>query len=193
MSGSKVISAVEAMDLARRRHAPDLTLLLSGCYHNSDLSVLAEMQDSEHDSQMRAQETIPDSGRSSGFGFSSAAQVDRVGNINSVCIGPHDRPTVRLVGPILQPEHMTCFRREYVMMQRYDKRTFVEKVDFVSGVSFPGGGKGREALGPLDHVPQTPEPDGETLRLIRDVIDPRGLLLASTKEAGIAPNSGVTR
>src|SRR3546814_6017170 len=73
------------------------------------------------------------------FGFSSGVQVDRVGNINSVCIGDHARPKVRLVGPILQPEHMTLFGREYVMMPHHAARNFVEKVDYVSGVGYPGG------------------------------------------------------
>jgi len=233
---------VVAMELARRTHAPDLTMLLAGCYHNPDLSVLDRMPDCEHDAQLR---DLPAEARTRdypgqwalkrgdvSFGFSSAVQVDRVGNINSVCIGDHDRPKVRLVGPILQPEHMTCFRREYVMMPRHERRCFVERVDFVSGVGFPGGRKGREALGldwggprfvmtplcifdfdeeagamkvrsihpgvapekvqaetgfdlgPLDNVPQTPVPDARRLDLIREVVDPRCLLLP--RERGVA-------
>src|SRR3546814_7946883 len=81
------------------------------------------------------------------FGFSSGVQVDRVGNIDSVCIGDHARPKVRLVGPILQPEHMTLFGREYVMMPHHAARNFVEKVDYVSGVGYPGGLAGRRRLG----------------------------------------------
>ncbi|MCL4664809.1 hypothetical protein L0Z14_28285 [Burkholderia multivorans] len=87
------------------------------------------------------------------FGFSSAVQVDRVGNINSVCIGDHDKPKVRLVGPILQPEHMTLFGREYVMMPHHDRRNFVENVDYVSGVGYPGGLAGRRELGLMSGGP----------------------------------------
>ncbi|WEX07256.1 hypothetical protein [Chelativorans sp. AA-79] len=242
---------VVAMELARRTHAPDLTMLLAGCYHNPDLSSLDRMPDCEHDAQLR---DLPAEARTRDypgqwalkrgdvtFGFSSAVQVDRVGNINSVCIGPHDRPKVRLVGPILQPEHMACFRREYVMMPRHEARVFVDKVDFVSGVGFPGGRRGREALGiewggprfvmtplcifdfdedagrmkvrsihagvdeetlraatgfdlgPLDDVPVTPAPGPDTLNLIREIIDRRGLLLPKPGGADEAPKTGVVK
>ena len=148
---------IVAMELARRRHAPNLTLLLAGCYHNPDLAQLDAMPDCEHDALMRDlpadAQTYDYPGQWAlkrgdiSFGFSSAVQVDKVGNINSVCIGPHDRPKVRLVGPILQPEHMTLFRREYIMMPHHDRRNFVEKVDYVSGVGYPGGLAGRKELG----------------------------------------------
>ena len=149
-----------AMALAKRTHAPDLTILLAGCYHNPVLEDLDAVPDSEHDAVLRdlaceAQMTTYPGQWSLkrgdiSFGFSSAVQVDRVGNINSVCIGPHARPKVRLVGPILQPEHMTLFGREYVMMPHHDRRNFVDKVDYVSGVGYPGGIEGRRSLG-LDH------------------------------------------
>ncbi|QRI63807.1 hypothetical protein JQ506_01990 [Shinella sp. PSBB067] len=148
---------IVAMELARRTHAPDLTLLLAGCYHNPDFSQLEAMPDSEHDAVLRDLSTEAQTYDYPGqwalkrgdisFGFSSAVQVDAVGNINSVCIGSYDKPKVRLVGPILQPEHMTLFRREYIMMPHHDRRNFVEKVDFISGVGFPGGEAGRKSLG----------------------------------------------
>ena len=148
---------IVAMELARRTHAPDLTLLLAGCYHNPDFSQLEAMPDSEHDAVLRDLSTEAQTYDYPGqwalkrgdisSGFSSAVQVDTVGNINSVCIGPYDKPKVRLVGPILQPEHMTLFRREYIMMPHHDRRNFVEKVDFISGVGFPGGEAGRKSLG----------------------------------------------
>jgi glutaconate CoA-transferase subunit B len=149
-----------AMQLARLTHAPNLTILLGGCYHNPDLRNLDELPDSEHSAMMR---DLPAEAQMTNypgqwvlkrgdidFGFSSAVQVDKTGNINSVCVGTYSRPKVRLVGPILQPEHMTLFGREYVMMPHHDSRNFVEKVDFVSGVGYPGGLAGRHRLG-LDH------------------------------------------
>src|SRR5699024_1625012 len=82
------------------------------------------------------------------FGFGSGAQVDKEGNINSTMIGSNIKsPEVQLVGPIFLPEHMSHFGREYIMMPHHKKRNFVEKVDYVSGVGFPGGKKGREELG----------------------------------------------
>jgi glutaconate CoA-transferase subunit B len=146
-----------AMELSKRMHAPNLTILLAGCYHNPDFSEIDRLPDSEHSAMLRdltcEAQMVDYPGQfvlkrgDVSFGFSSAVQVDRVGNINSVLVGPHDRPKVRLVGPILQPEHMTLFRREYVMMPHHDRRNFVEKVDYVSGVGYPGGLAGRAALG----------------------------------------------
>ena len=153
-----------AMELARQSHAPGLTILLGGCYHNPDVTRLKALPSSEHDALLRDLEcearmtTYPGpwvlKRHDVTFGFSSAVQVDRVGNINSVCIGDHARPRVRLVGPILQPEHMTLFRREYVMMPYHERRNFVEQVDFVSGVGYPGGLAGRRALGLTEHGPR---------------------------------------
>lgn len=226
---------IVAMELARRTHAPGLTLLLAGCYHNPDFSQLDSMPDSEHDALLRDlsvdAQTYDYPGQwvlkrgDISFGFSSAVQVDIEGNINSVCIGSHERPDVRLVGPILQPEHMTLFQREYIMMPYHERRNFVEKVDYVSGVGYPGGLEGRRSLGLdwggpelvltpkcifgfdkvqgkmtvrsihrgvthqelrdstgfdlgiLDGVPETEIPTPEELRLIREAIDPRQLLL----------------
>ncbi|MGQ9368332.1 CoA-transferase [Azospirillum sp. ST 5-10] len=224
-----------AMELAKRTHAPGLTILLAGCYHNPDLGALDALPDSEHDAVLRdlpcESQMVNYPGQWAlkrgdiDFGFSSAVQVDRVGNINSVCVGPHDRPKVRLVGPILQPEHMTLFGREYVMMPHHERRNFVEKVDFVSGVGYPGGREGRRALGieaggpalvvtpkcifgfdrasgamtvrsihpgvsrralqdatgfdlgDLAGVPETPLPTDGELRILREQVDPRRILL----------------
>jgi glutaconate CoA-transferase, subunit B len=225
-----------AMELARRTHAPNLTILLAGCYHNPDFRDLEAVPDSEHSAMLRdlpsESQMIDYPGQwvlkrgDIDFGFSSAVQVDQEGNINSVCIGPHGRPMVRLVGPILQPEHMALFGREYVMMPHHERRNFVEKVDYVSGVGYPGGVAGRRALGldrggpalvvtpkcifdfdrdagrtivrsihpgvstaalrsatgfelgDLSGIPETPLPSTEEIRIIREEIDPRRILLA---------------
>lgn len=146
-----------AMSLAKAMHAPNLTILLAGWSHNPDLQSLDVMPDSEFDAVLR---DLPCEAHMMSypgtwairrgdidFGFCSAVQVDRVGNVNSVCVGNYDKPKVRLVGPILQPEHMALFGREYVMMPHHNARNFVEKVDFISGVGYPGGLRGRRGLG----------------------------------------------
>jgi glutaconate CoA-transferase, subunit B len=148
---------IAAMELARRTHAPGLTCLLAGWSHNPDLSGLEALPDSEFvpelrdlecDARMIAYPTTWSMKRGDiDFGFCSAAQVDASGSVNSVCIGDWKRPKVRLVGPILQPEHMTLFGREYVMMPHHDRKNFVANVDYVSGVGYPGGRSGRRALG----------------------------------------------
>lgn len=224
-----------AMELARRTHAPNLTILLAGWSHNPELQSLERMPDAEFETVLR---DLPCEAQMIGypgpwclkrgdidFGFSSGVQVDAVGNLNSVCVGDHARPKVRLVGPILVPEHMTLFRREYVMMPHHDRRNFVANVDYVAGVGYPGGLEGRRRLGlewggpelvvtpkcifdfdkergairvrsihpgvrlqelreatgfelsDLEGVPATEWPSDEELRVLRDDVDPRGMLL----------------
>ena len=146
-----------AMALAQRTHAPNLTVLLAGWSHNPDLSQLHGLPELEFDERLR---DLPCEAQSVdypghfvlkrgdiSFGFSSGVQVDAQGNLNGVCIGDPKCPDVRLVGPILHPEHMTLYGREYIMMPHHEARNFVEQVDYVSGVGYPGGLDGRRELG----------------------------------------------
>lgn len=146
-----------AMEYARQTHAPNLTSLLAGWCHNPELRRLADVPGAEFDplllgleadahdmafpfmySLRRGDVTV---------GFSSAAQVDRVGNLNTTAIGDRANPKVRLVGPILVPDHLAFFGREIVMMPRHDVRSFVPRVDHISGVGFPEGRRARERDG----------------------------------------------
>jgi glutaconate CoA-transferase subunit B len=79
-------------------------------------------------------------------GFTSGAQIDRRGNLNTVCIGPHERPKVRLVGAIAQTDHCTYAKYTYVMMAQ-DRRTFVPKLDFRSALGHGDAPGDRERLG----------------------------------------------
>ena len=146
-----------AMELARKTHAPDLTILLAGWIQNPDLSKFNKVPDAElaeylRDIPCESQMTsypgqYPLRRGSISFGFGTGVQIDKIGNINSVCIGKHDAPKVRLVGPILLPEHFSMFGREYIMMPYHEKRTFVNHVDYIAGVGYPGGLEGRKKLG----------------------------------------------
>lgn len=73
------------------------------------------------------------------IGFISGAQVDKYGNCNIVAIGDYHKPKVRLVGALAQTDHAAHARRMTVVMMKHQKRSFVEKVDFVSGVGFLDG------------------------------------------------------
>lgn len=148
---------VLGMLLAQRLHAPNLTILLAGWCHNPGPGALVDLPTAEFSAELLdldCEAQSPEYPWSFSIrrgevdvGFSSGAQVDRSGNLNSVSIGHYRSPTVRLVGPILQPEHLALFGREIIMMPRHEKRGFVEKVDFISGVGFPGGREGRQQLG----------------------------------------------
>lgn len=146
-----------AMGLARLTHAPDLTILLCGWCVNPDLTSLEKMPESEFDRELL---DLPCEAQMTGwpgpwshhrgeisFAFGSGVQVDRQGNVNSTCVGDPARPKVALVGPIFLPEHMAEFQREYIMMPHHERRNFVERVDHVTGVGYPGGREGRRALG----------------------------------------------
>ncbi|HEX2056436.1 MAG TPA: CoA-transferase [Nitrospiraceae bacterium] len=146
-----------AMQFARSTHAPNLTILLAGWSINPNLASLKELPAAEFESGLQGLECEAQMMSYPGhyavrrgdvdFGFGSGVQVDRQGNINSVCIGDYNKPKVRLVGSILLPEHMALFGREYIMMPHHEVRNFVERVDYVSGVGYPGGREGRRNLG----------------------------------------------
>lgn len=156
--------------------------------------------------------------------FDSAPQIDRFGNLNITAIGDYRRPTRRLVGCLAQTDHFAYVRRPLILTD-LKKRTFVEKVDFITSVGHLEGGTSRTDAGlrpggprrvitdkavfgfdaetkemevvsvhagvttaevldgmgfrpqvPSD-VPVTAAPSPEELRLIREVIDPRRILL----------------
>lgn len=146
-----------AMQLAQKMHAPDLTILLAGWCINPDLSALTKLPESEYGNELlylpcEAQMTTwpgPWSHRAGeiDFAFCSGVQVDREGNVNCTCVGDPNKPKVALVGPIFVPEHLAVFNREYIMMPHHEKRCFVDAVDHISGVGFPGGREGRRKLG----------------------------------------------
>lgn len=79
-------------------------------------------------------------------GFTSAAQIDRRGNLNTVCIGPYAKPKVRLVGAIAQSDHATYAKYTFVMMPQ-EKRTFVETLDFRSALGHGDAAGDRKRLG----------------------------------------------
>jgi glutaconate CoA-transferase, subunit B len=80
-------------------------------------------------------------------GFLSAAQLDRYANINTTVIGTDYRhPEVRLPGAGGAPEIAACCR-EVIVVVRQSRRTFVERVDFVTSVGYGAGGDDRRRLG----------------------------------------------
>ncbi|MFX0073817.1 MAG: CoA-transferase subunit beta [Candidatus Hermodarchaeota archaeon] len=74
--------------------------------------------------------------------FFRPAQVDQFGNTNNVCIGDYYKPKIRLPGCAgIADFSMFYARGSFLYTPRHDSRTFVptEKLDFISGVGFPGG------------------------------------------------------
>jgi acyl CoA:acetate/3-ketoacid CoA transferase beta subunit len=64
-----------------------------------------------------------------------ATQVDRFGNQNIACIGPWEKPKAMLLGVRGAPGNTVNHPTSY-WVPNHSPRTFVEKVDFVSGVGY---------------------------------------------------------
>lgn len=65
--------------------------------------------------------------------FMRPAQVDPWGATNNVCIGPYDRPRVRLPGSAGIPDASTVARNFYYYVPRHTQEVFVAELDFCSG------------------------------------------------------------
>ena len=79
-------------------------------------------------------------------GFTSAAQIDPRGNLNTVCIGAQARPKVRLTGPIAQTDHCTYAHCTFVMLMQ-TPRIFVPRLDFRSALGHGDAPGDRKRLG----------------------------------------------
>jgi len=76
------------------------------------------------------------------------AQIDRYGNLNTSVIGEYAHPKVRLPGSGGACE-IAINAREVFMIMRLGKRSFVEKIDFMTSPGHLVGGDSRERL----HMP----------------------------------------
>lgn len=104
-------------------------------------------------------------------GFLGAAQLDRFANINTTVIGDYRRPKVRLPGAGGAPEISTS-AKEVLIIVKQSRRSFVNKLDFITSAGFLSGGKAREQAGIAGNGPTAVitdlcllRPDGETSEL----------------------------
>jgi acyl CoA:acetate/3-ketoacid CoA transferase beta subunit len=146
-----------------------------------------------------------------------ANQLDRYGNQNISCLGPHEHPTRQMFGARGAPGNTINHRTSY-WVGRHSPRVFVDAVDFTSGVGYDravgvaarfhdvhrvvtnlavldfGGPQHLMRIASVhpgvtvaevqaatsfelavDEVATTREPSAAELRLLREVIDPKGL------------------
>jgi acyl CoA:acetate/3-ketoacid CoA transferase beta subunit len=160
------------------------------------------------------------------YGFLGAAQIDVYGNINTTVIGDHDLPTVRLPGSGGANDAGSFSQRLIIIIANQSKRTFVNKVDFLTTPGYLDGPGSREKAGlprgsgPYrvitqlgvygfdektkklklislhpntsldeikenssfdimipDKIERSPEPGPEDLKILRQEIDPAGIVL----------------
>jgi glutaconate CoA-transferase subunit B len=220
-----------ACRMAQLSHAPNLVPML-GPLIDPDLDTLpSSLRDDYELVHWHAKAQIPEQEALDVFkrgkmdvGFISGAQIDRHGNLNITCIGDYSSPKVRLVGCLAQTDHAAFARRTLITME-HSSKSFIERVDFISGAGHLDGPGTREKAGLRgngpekvftdlavlgfdekhkrmrlekihpgisieqvvqstgfdliipDNVPQTEVPSKEQIKLIRNRIDPDGMLL----------------
>jgi glutaconate CoA-transferase subunit B len=150
-----------ASNLARATHAPGLVLIYeSGTLGSKPGRLPLSIGDGILAETADAVVSVPEifnywlqPGRID-MGFLGAAQVDKFGNINTPVVGgDYAHPKVRLPGAGGAPE-IAASCREVIVIVRQSKRTFTEKVEFVTSVGYGDGPGAREKLGLRGQGPQ---------------------------------------
>ena len=185
-----------AANLARVTHAPGLILIYeSGTLGSKPDRLPLSIGDGNLASTADAVISVPEvfnywlqPGRID-VGFLGAAQLDRLGNINTTVIGGDYRhPKVRLPGAGGAPE-IAASCREVIVVVRHSPRALVERVDFITSVGYGQGPGERERLGLAGGGPRVvitdlgilePDPDSCELTLTRLH---RGASVAKAREA----------
>ncbi|MFB8277821.1 CoA-transferase subunit beta [Nocardia colli] len=142
-----------AANLARTTHAPELVLIYeSGTLGSKPGRLPASIGDGILAETADAVISVPEvfnywlqPGRID-IGFLGAAQLDRFGNINTTVIGDYRQPKVRLPGAGGAPEIAASCGEVFVVV-RQSRKSFVERVDFVTSFGHGRGGGERARLG----------------------------------------------
>ena len=142
-----------ACNLARLTHAPRLRLIYESGTLEARPNVLPlSIGDGELCETALTTVSVPEmfqywiQGGRITTGFLGGAQVDRFGNLNSTVIGDYRQPLVRLPGAGGAPEIAACCRRTFIVM-RHSRRTFVERLAFVTTLGHGPTGRERRELG----------------------------------------------
>jgi len=142
-----------ACNLARLTHAPDIVLIYESGTIGARPDVLPlSIGDPELCETALTTVSVPEmfaywlqGGRIS-VGFLGGAQIDRFANINSSVVGDYAHPAVRLPGGGGAPEIASHCAQVYVVMAQ-TRRSFVERVDFITSFGHGEGGDHRRRLG----------------------------------------------
>jgi glutaconate CoA-transferase, subunit B len=183
-----------AANLAKRTHAPDLVLVYeSGTLGTNPTTLPLSIGDGVLAETAEAVVSVPEvfnywlqPGRVD-VGFLGAAQLDRYANINTTVIGDYTQPKARLPGAGGAPE-IASFCGEVLVIVRQSRRTFVDRLDFVTSLGSRSGPGYRERLGMRGRGPVLVitdlgllRPDPETCELTLTDIHP-GVALADVRE-----------
>lgn len=142
-----------ACNLARLTHAPKVTLIYeSGTIETRPAVLPLSIGDGDLCETALTTVAVPEffrywlQGGRVTIGFLGAAQIDRCANLNTTVIGDYGSPKVRLPGAGGAPEMAAACREIFIVMPQ-SKRTFVERLDFVTTLGHGTGGAHREQLG----------------------------------------------
>jgi glutaconate CoA-transferase subunit B len=174
-----------ACNLARLSHAPDITLIYeSGTIATKPNVLPLSIGDGELCETALVTVSVPEmfrywlQGGRINRGFLGAAQLDRFANINTTVIGPYGKPKVRLPGSGGAPEIATSCGEILIVMAQ-SKRSFVDKLDFVTSLGHGKGGDDRRRHGVTTKGPTkvitdlcVMEPDPVTKELTVTVLHP---------------------
>ncbi len=135
-----------ACNLARLTHAPDITLIYeSGTLATKPNILPLSIGDGELCETALTTVSVPEmfrywlQGGRIKVGFLGGAQIDKYANLNTTVVGPYDKPKVRLPGGGGAPEIATSCGEIFIIMAQ-GKRSFVDKLDFVTSIGHVSGG-----------------------------------------------------
>lgn len=141
-----------ACNLARRLHAPNLVLIYESGAVGAEPQRLpisigdpALVTDSLGVFSMFDVFSFYLQGGLIDVGFLQGVQIDRFGNLNTTVIGDYQHPQVRLPGSGGACEIAILAKRVFVIAPQ-SKRSFPERVDFITSPGFVGGAQGRGSL-----------------------------------------------
>ncbi len=151
--GTASYEAAAACRLAQLTHAPNLNWLFGGI--GALNPELKPMPPSSADFRsMRGAEAVVGidevgdyelAGRIDLF-FAGGIQIDRFGNLNLCCTGEYSHPRFRGPGSVGLP-FLSRAKNIFSFTRAHNQRTFVERVDFVSGVGYLDGPGSRSRAG----------------------------------------------
>lgn len=142
-----------ACNLARRMHAPNLVLLYeSGAVGATPERLPVSIGDPALVTNSLSVCSMFDifnyylQGEIIDVGFLQGAQIDRFGNLNTTVVGSYEKPSVRLPGSGGACEIAILAKKVFVIAPQ-TKRSFPEKVDFITSPGFVDGPDTRRRLG----------------------------------------------
>ncbi len=174
-----------ACNLARLTHAPDITLIYeSGTIATKPNVLPLSIGDGELCETALTTVSVAEmfrywlQGGRITIGFLGGAQIDRFANLNTTVVGPYAKPKVRLPGGGGAPEIATSAHEIFIIMAQ-GKRSFVDKLDFITSLGHGTGPGSRERLGVNTKGPTRVitdlclmEPDAETKELTVTAMHP---------------------